>query len=102
DGAPGPDCPRPPQFSLIDRNAALDGSVTQPRPSGYASSLSRTAGLQLACSPSRAQPGIGLDVAAFPGSRLRHLQKLASVEEELKRSGIQVQVEFTLTERKRR
>src|SRR6266853_339479 len=37
---PGPDYPRPPQFSLIDRNPALDASVSQ---QDYASSLSRTA-----------------------------------------------------------
>src|ERR1700694_5089129 len=29
---PGPDYPRPPQFSLIDRNPTLDASVSQPRP----------------------------------------------------------------------
>src|SRR2546422_1640780 len=37
-----------------------------------------------------------IEVAAFPGQRLRHFQKQGSVEEELQRSGRRVQVELKL------
>jgi hypothetical protein len=34
-----------------------------------------------------------IEVAAFPGPRLRHFQKQGSVKEELKRSGSRIEVE---------